>query len=90
MSCCGHKRQALRTQGYHAETPRPRPTVQNPTPITYLGDSSFVAKGAVTGLTYLFSRDEALHVDERDVPALVATGMFAGMAAITRSRTSLG
>lgn len=75
--CCGQKRQALRTQVHQVETPRPRPTVQNPTPITYLGDSSFVAKGAVTGLSYLFSRDEALNVDERDVSALVATGIFA-------------
>ena len=76
MSCCGQKRQALRTQVYQAETPRPRPVVQNPTPMTYLGESTFVAKGAATGLTYLFSRDEALNVDERDVPALVATGMW--------------
>ena len=77
MSCCGHKRQAWRTQVYQAETPRPRPAVQNPTPITYLGDSTFVVKGEVTGLTYLFSRDEALKVDERDVSAFVATGIFA-------------
>ena len=76
--CCGQKRQALRTQVYQAETPRPRPTLQNPTPITYLGESTFVAKGAASGLTYLFSAHEALNVDERDVPALVATGMFAG------------
>jgi hypothetical protein len=76
MSCCGHKRQALRTQVYQAETPRPRPTVQNPTPIMYLGDSSFVVKGAATGFTYLFARHEALNVDARDVPALVAMGIF--------------
>ena len=36
----------------------------------------FVAKGAGTGLTYLFVRDEPLAVDERDADALVATGMF--------------
>ena len=83
--CCGQKRQALRTQVYQAEGPRPRPSLQNPTPITYLGESTFVAKGTATGLTYLFCRDEALGVDERDVSALVATGMFAGMKAITRS-----
>ena len=74
--CCGQKRQALRTQVYQPETPRPRPTLQNPTPITYLGASTFVVRGEVSGLTYLFSPDEPLGVDERDVPALVATGMW--------------
>ena len=54
------------------------PRLQNPRPITYLGESTFVVKGAATGLTYLFTRHEALHVDERDLPAFVATGMFAG------------
>ena len=77
MSCCGQKRQALRTRVYQAETPRPTPNLRNPTPITYLGESTFVAKGAATGLTYLFMRHEALDVDERDVPAFVATGIFA-------------
>ncbi len=38
----------------------------------------FVTKGAATGLTYLFNRDEVLNVDGRDVPAFVATGIFAG------------
>jgi hypothetical protein len=60
-----------------AERPRPRPELRNPTPITYLGESTFVAKGAQTGLTYLFVRHESLHVDERDVHAFVATGIFA-------------
>lgn len=78
MSCCGQKRQALRTQVYQAPAPRPRPALQNPTPITYLGDSSFVVKGAASGLTYLFSAREALNVDARDVSALIATGLFAG------------
>jgi hypothetical protein len=58
------------------QTPRPRPDLENPTPITYRGESMFVAKGMATGLTYLFNRDEVLNVDERDVPAFVATGMF--------------
>ena len=77
MSCCGQKRRALQSPVHQAERPRPRPRLQNPTPITYLGDSTFVVKGAATGLTYLFTRDEALNVDERDVPAFVATGIFA-------------
>jgi hypothetical protein len=74
--CCGQKRRALRTQVYQA--PPPRPTMQNPTPITYLGEATFVTKGAATGLTYLFSRYEVLHVDERDAAAFIATGIFAG------------
>lgn len=78
MSCCGHQRRALRTQVYQAERPAPRPSLQNPMPIRYLGESMFVTKGAATGLTYLFNRHEVLNVDERDVPAFVATGIFAG------------
>jgi hypothetical protein len=77
MSCCGQKRQALRNPVYETQRPRRRPTLQNPTPIAYLGESIFVAKGAETGLTYLFVRHEALNVDERDVGAFVATGIFA-------------
>ena len=77
MSCCGQKRQALRSPIHQAETPRPTPRLQNPTPIAYLGNSTFVVKGAATGLTYLFTRHEVLSVDERDVPAFVATGIFA-------------
>lgn len=80
MSCCGQKRQALRAPVRAAETPRPQPRLQNPTPIIYLGESTFVVKGAATGLTYLFTRHEVLKVDERDVPALLATGIFAGPA----------
>ena len=87
MSCCGQKRQALRTPVYHTESPRPRPRLQNPTPITYLGESTFVVKGAETGLIYLFNRHEALNVDERDVPAFVATGIFAGPPVDSRARS---
>jgi hypothetical protein len=80
MSCCGRKRQALR-----AAAPRPRPSapaptpaLQNPVSLTYLGDASIVVNGAHTRLIYLFGpRGQALTVDERDVPALIATGWFA-------------
>ena len=78
MTCCGQKRRVLRTQVHRTETPRPRPVLQNPTPITYLGESSFVTKGAATGFTYLFAQHEPLNVDARDVPALVAMGIFTG------------
>jgi hypothetical protein len=80
MSCCGQKRQALRTQPYQAPVPRPRPGLENPTPITYLGEANFVTKGAATGFTYLFARHEALNVDARDVAALVAMGIFTAAA----------
>lgn len=51
--------------------------LQNPTPLIYHGDSAIVARGARTGLTYLFGAGgEALPVDERDVDALIATGSF--------------
>jgi len=76
MSCCGQKRQALRAPMYETTARRLPPTLQNPRPITYLGASAFVVKGAATGLTYLFTHGEALYVDERDVPALIAAGVF--------------
>ena len=75
MSCCGQKRRAWRMQA-PAAAPHPRPSLENPTPVTYLGESMFVAKGGVTGLTYLFNRGEVLNIDQRDVPAFIATGMF--------------
>ena len=77
MSCCGQNRQALRAQSYPAKTPRTPRRLQNPTPIIYFGESTFVVKGAATGFTYLFTRHEALNVDERDVPAFISTGIFA-------------
>ena len=50
---------------------------QNPVLLHHLGASSLVIKGAVTGLTYLFAgHDTSLSVDERDVPALLATRQF--------------
>ena len=76
MSCCGQQRRAMRMQTSQAPMPHPRPSLENPTPITYLGESVFVAKGSATGLTYLFHRDEVLNVDERDAPAFIATGIF--------------
>jgi hypothetical protein len=76
MSCCGHKRQALRTSTFHIDPRQHPPTLQKPTLLTYVGGSALVVKGAGSGLTYLFVRDETLGVDERDVPMLAATGYF--------------
>jgi hypothetical protein len=82
MSCCGKKREALRTRMMMLP---PSPTVfkppalslQNPTKLAYRGESSIVVRGSHTGLSYLFSGDgAALTVDERDVAELVATGWF--------------
>jgi hypothetical protein len=80
MSCCGQKRQAWRQWNApktHAVQPPP-PVLQNPVILRHLGTSSLVIKGAVTDHTYLFAgTDTGLSVDERDAPALIATGRFA-------------
>jgi hypothetical protein len=79
MSCCGQKRQAWRQSNLpKIEAVAPPPTVpQFPVILRHLGNSSFVIKGEVTGHTYLFAGgDQVLTVDERDVPALLATGQF--------------
>jgi hypothetical protein len=76
MSCCGQKRRALRTQSFQPEAAHPRSTLENPTPLIYLGASDFVTKGEATGLTYLFSGNEVLSVDARDAPAFIASGIF--------------
>jgi hypothetical protein len=56
----------------------PPPALQNPGFLYHLAESSLVIKGAVTGRTYLFAgRGVGLTVDERDIPALIATGRFA-------------
>jgi hypothetical protein len=53
------------------------PRLQSPRRIAFLGDTAVVVRGAASGLSYLFGpRGEALEVDERDVPALVASGWF--------------
>ncbi len=55
----------------------PEPVIQNPVPVYHLAEGSLVVKGAVTGITYLFGgRATSLNVDERDVPALLASGAF--------------
>jgi len=57
--------------------PAQAPTLQNPTLLRHLGDSSLAVRGQVTGRSYLFAgQDSALAVDERDVPALLATSRF--------------
>ena len=80
MSCCGDKRRALRpspTESVPVTTYR-SPVIRRPTGLAYLGSEAIVVRGPVTGLTYVFGGGAAaLEVDERDVPALVATRSFA-------------
>ncbi len=59
-----------------AAPPTP-PILQKPTQLYHLGSSSLAVQGHVTGFTYLFAgRNSSLAVDERDVPALLATQRF--------------
>jgi hypothetical protein len=80
MGCCGQSRQAWRewkTTAGRTSSPPPPAVLQNPTILYHLGEYSLVIKGEATGRTYLFAgRDAGLTVDERDVPALLATGWF--------------
>jgi hypothetical protein len=78
MSCCGQNRQAWRQwNAPKAQLAPPEPVLQNTVTLHYLGTSSLVIKGTVTNHTYLFaSEDTGLSVDERDAPALIATGRF--------------
>jgi len=76
MSCCGQKRQAWRDWNPRsAPASKPAtPVLQNPTLLQYVGSSSLVIKGAITGHTYLFAAlGTELAVDGRDAPALLAT-----------------
>ena len=79
MSCCGQKRQAWReysTAKVSVAGPPPA-ALQNAVLVHHLGATSLVILGEVTGHTYLFAgRDTSLTVDERDVPALLASGQF--------------
>jgi hypothetical protein len=88
MSCCGQKRRAWResispwktkSTTKNVETGELQaPVLQNPVILYHLADTSLVAKGAMTNITYLFGgRGSSLKVDERDVPALLATRQFA-------------
>lgn len=85
MSCCGQRRQAWRQYSRQSSTSAivqtseiPEPVVQNPVLLYHLAEGSLVVKGTITGITYLFGgRGSSLNVDERDVPAFVATGVFA-------------
>ena len=79
MSCCGQKRQAWRERAAiktQPSTPSP-PVLQNPSVLYFLGGSSLVIKGKVSGTTYLFGDiHQGLSVDERDLPEFLGMGLF--------------
>jgi len=81
MGCCGNKRRALRiAMSYPPADPPKLPLPENPTVLSYVGDSSIVVKGTFTGQTYLFGpRRERLAVDHRDAPSLLGSGWFVKM-----------
>lgn len=62
-----------------------RPAAQPPSAwrlLRYLGRSPATVRGAVSGRVYPFGPSAPVQsVDERDVPALLATGAFAAVAA---------
>lgn len=95
MSCCGQRRAEMR---HPTNTPFRQPglppvhavspVLRAPVALAHTGTSATVARGARTGLTYLFGADgAALEVDERDAPALIASGRFAA-ARVTSGVTS--
>ena len=78
MSCCGSRRAALRAQ-FQSEAPAPLgpPVLPAPVALAPAAEGATLARGAHTGLTYVFAGDgAALEVDGRDAPALLAGGSF--------------
>ena len=92
MSCCGQRRAEMRhlTNTPFQATGLPpaqpvSPVLRAPIALVHTGTSATVARGARTGLTYLFGADgAALEVDERDAPALIASGRFAAARVTSR------
>ena len=80
MSCCGHKRAALRAAftAAHSAPPTPPPIqLREAVPLRYLRRGSIVVRGAGTGLTYAFPTGSVpLDIDASDAEALLATGRF--------------
>jgi hypothetical protein len=84
MGCCGDKRRAWREwaaasngNSISKNAEIHPPALTNPVTLYHLSGPSLVMKGGVTGVTYLFGgRGTILNVDERDVPALLATKQF--------------
>lgn len=88
MSCCGQKRREWQEQKPRLETAPvdPKPVLENPVKLKYLGHESYLVKGKQTGLLYLFAPMEpGLEVDERDVKGLLAGSLKLSLCAETES-----
>ena len=83
MSCCGHKRQALRARSRAAPATRATAEAAWPLPqqsqiaIESTSASPITVKGAATGIVYRFTAPgSVLGVDARDADRLLATAFF--------------
>jgi hypothetical protein len=84
MSCCGQKRRQWQEQKPRQETAPvdPKPVLDNPVKLTYVGQESYLVKGKQTGLLYLFAPMEpGLEVDGRDVKDLLAGSLKLSLSA---------
>lgn len=78
MGCCGDKRRAATLRRTLAATPEPVPAeASTQVPLLFLGTGAYLVSGPRSRLVYRFSNDEPQQqVEQRDVPALVRTGLF--------------
>lgn len=84
MSCCGQKRRQWQEQVPRQNTTPvdPKPVLENPVKLNYLGQESYLVKGKQTGLLYLFAPMEpGLEVDGRDVNGLLAGSLKLSLSA---------
>lgn len=74
MSCCGHKRHQWQQNNVQSQRvmEAPKPLMETPVNIIYIGKGTCLIKGEQTGHMYLFGEQErSLAVDSRDVQQLV-------------------
>lgn len=88
MSCCGQKRQALKSAEAQTTTVNPsqpatRDSVPEPsgatdkTRLRYLQEKPIVVRGFISRKRYFFSGDRPLNIVEtKDVESLMKTGVF--------------
>ncbi|MGQ0645929.1 MAG: hypothetical protein ACT4P7_00070 [Gemmatimonadaceae bacterium] len=81
MSCCGDRRRAATRSTHQRMAQRPSSSpiavLRNPVSVGFVAAGPVVVRGATTGLTYAFpAGGGALQVDERDLDALLGSGMF--------------
>jgi hypothetical protein len=72
--CCGN-RSSMPTAASRGGAPKPsaRPAQLAGIPFEYTGPTALTACGAITGISYRFTRPGAqLRVDRRDAPAMIA------------------